>query len=120
MKERAPLYGVLAEIVHMEYGDAIHAIKALIPGQITAVISLFENLPLEVDRKESMRDSVMSYMYLAKNEYERFNRAGDYSDMAFNEILIHRFQVDAERTRIFLELRERDWEANVNFLELDF
>ena len=120
MKELEPMYDLLSDIVHMEYADPIHAIRELIPAQITAVINLFEGLPLEPSMRESMRDSVMSYIYLDKKEFEDFNGKGDFSNRTFNEIFVHRFQVDAERTRIFLELRERDWEAEINFLELDF
>lgn len=114
------MYILLADIVHMNYPDDRHAIEEVIPAQIKSILELFEALPLESAMKESMRDSVMSYIYLAKKEFEAFNEKADYSDKAFLPIVVHRFQVDAERTRIFLELRERDWEADIPFLEMDF
>lgn len=121
MKELKPLYELLATIVHMDYTNAVTAIKEIIPGQISAGINLFETTSsIEPDKKEELKKGLMWYMYESRRFFEEFNQRGDYSEVDYLPILIHRFQVDAERTRIYLELWERDTEATVDFLALDF
>lgn len=120
MKELDPLYELLATIVHMNYTDDVHAIKDEIPEQISAVIYLFESLPIEQEQKEEMEDGMMWYMYENRRFFDDFNTRGDYSDEAYLPIIIDRFQKDAERTRIYIELWEQDKEAKIDYLALDF
>lgn len=120
MKQLEPLYELLATIVHMEYADSEHAIKELIPSQITAAISLFEISPIEPEQKEEMKEGVMWYMYEDREFFKDFNQHADYRDHIHLSNIIHRFQLDAERTRIYLELWERDKEAKIDYLALDF
>jgi len=120
MKELDPLYELLATIVHADYADPMHAIKELIPGEISAAIFLFESLPIEEEQKQEMKEGVMWYMYENRRFFDDYNKRGDYSDIEYLPNIIHRFQLDAERTRIYLELWERDKQAKIDYLALDF
>jgi hypothetical protein len=115
-----PLYDLLAAIVHSDYPDPVHAVKDTIPNEINAVFDLFEALPIAPYRKDRMDDNEMEYMNLSRKDFRLFNSVGDYSDIETMQAMINKFQANAERTRIYLELRERDWDAEINFAELDF
>lgn len=115
-----PLYDVLATIVHSDYPDPVSAVRYNIPNEIKDVLNLFDALPISSERKQRMLYGEMYYMETARTDIESFHKEGNYDDIELLVAIINRFKVDAERTRIFLELRERDWDAEINFAELDF
>ena len=120
MKELDPLYELLATIVHTNYIDDVHAIKEEIPEQIAAVLFLFESLPIEEEQREEMKEGVMWYMYENRRFFDNFNTRNDYLDAEYLPIIIDRFQKDTERTRIYIELWEKDKETKTDYLALDF
>ena len=81
---------------------------------------MVEGLALDPAKKQSLLTNELKYFFMAKSEFEAFNEKADFSDKEFNDTFIHRWQIDAERTRIYLELRERDWEAEPSYMDLDF
>lgn len=114
------LYDYLADIVHAEYQPDEETISVTIPHQINTVIAMVETIRLPEKTVQRLLSDELMYMFIIQKEVEAVNEKGDYSDKQLLEFLINRFQTDAERTRIFLELRERDWEAIPYYLEADF
>ncbi|WP_153798467.1 hypothetical protein [Foetidibacter luteolus] len=120
MKDFEPLYELLATIVHMDFADPRHALTETIPALNHSVISMFGSLPLQSDTREVLREKVMWYIF---DNVERLEAIGkDIHDKTYEmlDAYVYRYQVDVERTRIFLDLYEHDPVFNKDYHALDF